>query len=114
MPVLLALAPLTGFDEAEFLAHEVPGVTIPEATLRALERAGRGAADVGLDLAAGLAAQASPWLTAWCCGSTATWPPWSGCARHCDQLCGRTQNGAAKIVPVLGAPQEYRVAHSEK
>jgi homocysteine S-methyltransferase len=59
VPVLLALAPLRGFDEAEFLAHEVPGVTIPEATLRALERAGAGAAAVGLDLAAGLAAEAA-------------------------------------------------------
>jgi methionine synthase I (cobalamin-dependent)/5,10-methylenetetrahydrofolate reductase len=59
VPVLLALAPLAGFDEAEFLAHEVPGVTIPEGTLRALERAGRGAAAVGLELAAGLAAEAA-------------------------------------------------------
>lgn len=59
VPVLLELAPLRGFDEAEYLAHEVPGVTIPEATLRALERAGRGAAAVGLELAAGLAAQAA-------------------------------------------------------
>ena len=59
VPVLLALAPLSGFDEAEFLAHEVPGVTIPESTLRALERAGSGAAAVGLDLAAILAAQAT-------------------------------------------------------
>ncbi len=59
VPVLLALAPLRGFDEAEFLAHEVPGVTIPEATLRALERAGRGAAAVGLELAAGLAGRAA-------------------------------------------------------
>jgi 5,10-methylenetetrahydrofolate reductase len=58
VPVLLALAPLSGFDEAEFLAHEVPGVTIPEPTLRALDRAGGSAAAVGLDLAAGLAAQA--------------------------------------------------------
>jgi methionine synthase / methylenetetrahydrofolate reductase (NADH) len=58
VPVLLALAPLRSFDEAEFLAHEVPGVTIPEATLRALERAGDGAANVGLDLAAELAGQA--------------------------------------------------------
>jgi hypothetical protein len=33
-------------------------VTIPEATLRALERAGDGAANVGLDLAAELAGQA--------------------------------------------------------
>jgi homocysteine S-methyltransferase len=59
VPVLLALAPLRGFDEAEFLAHEVPGVTIPEATLRALEQAGLAAQAVGLDLAAGLAAQAA-------------------------------------------------------
>jgi methionine synthase I (cobalamin-dependent)/5,10-methylenetetrahydrofolate reductase len=59
VPVLLALAPLGGFDEAEFLAHEVPGVTIPESTLRALERAGGSAAAVGLDLAAILAAQAA-------------------------------------------------------
>ena len=58
VPVLLALAPLSGFDEAEYLAHEVPGVTIPESTLRALERAGGSAAAVGLDLAAILAAQA--------------------------------------------------------
>jgi len=58
VPVLLALAPLRGFDEAEYLAHEVPGVTIPDATLRALERAGAGAAAVGLDLAARLAAEA--------------------------------------------------------
>ncbi len=58
VPVLLALAPLRSFDEAEFLAHEVPGVTIPEATLRALERAGDGAAGVGLDLAAELAGRA--------------------------------------------------------
>jgi len=57
VPVLLALAPLRGFDEADFLAHEVPGVTIPEQTLRALERAGGSAAAVGLDLAAGLAAR---------------------------------------------------------
>ena len=59
VPVLLALAPLRGFDEAEFLAHEVPGVTIPEATLRTLERAGAGAAAAGLDLAASLAVEAA-------------------------------------------------------
>jgi len=58
VPVLLALAPLRSFDEADFLAHEVPGVTVPDATLRALERAGDGAAAVGLDLTAGLASQA--------------------------------------------------------
>ena len=58
VPVLLALAPLRSFDEAEYLAHEVPGVTIPKATLRALERAGTAGAAVGLDLAGRLAAEA--------------------------------------------------------
>src|SRR5262249_14424081 len=58
VPVLLALAPLRSFDEAEFLAHEVPGVTIPKATLRALERAATPGAAVGLDLAGRLAAHA--------------------------------------------------------
>jgi len=58
VPVLLAIAPLHSFAEAEYLAHEVPGVIIPEATLRAMEDAGPAAAGVGLDLAAGLAARA--------------------------------------------------------
>jgi len=46
-------------DKAGFLAHEVAGVTIPDATLRMLKRAGAGAAAIGLDLAAGLAAEAA-------------------------------------------------------
>jgi homocysteine S-methyltransferase len=58
VPVLLAISPLRSYAEAEYLAHEVPGVTIPEATLRAMEQAGPGAARVGLELAADLAGRA--------------------------------------------------------
>jgi homocysteine S-methyltransferase len=58
VPVLLAVSPLRSYAEAEYLAHEVPGVTIPEATLRAMEQAGPAAARVGLELAAELAGQA--------------------------------------------------------
>jgi homocysteine S-methyltransferase len=58
VPVLLAISPLRSYAEAEFLAHEVPGVAIPEATLRALEEAGPAAARVGLEAAARLAGQA--------------------------------------------------------
>jgi homocysteine S-methyltransferase len=55
VPLLLSVAPLRSFEEADYLAHEVPGVTIPPDTLRAMERAGRGAARaVGTELAAGL------------------------------------------------------------
>ena len=53
VPLLLSVTPLHSFEEADYLANEVPGVTIPPDTLRAMERAGRGAARaVGIDLAA--------------------------------------------------------------
>ena len=55
VPLLLSVAPLRSFEEADFLANEVPGVCIPPDTLRAMERAGRGAARaVGIELAADL------------------------------------------------------------
>jgi len=55
VPLLLPVAPLRSFEEADYLANEVPGVTIPPDVLCAMERAGRGAARaVGIDLAADL------------------------------------------------------------
>jgi methionine synthase / methylenetetrahydrofolate reductase(NADPH) len=60
VPVLLAVAPLRSFEEAEYLAHEVPDRTIPEATLAAMERAGADGARVGLELATELLRQARP------------------------------------------------------
>ncbi|HEY6297697.1 MAG TPA: homocysteine S-methyltransferase family protein, partial [Streptosporangiaceae bacterium] len=59
IPLLLSVAPLRSFEEADYLAHEVPGVRIPPDTLRALDRAGRGGARaVGIDLAADLLREA--------------------------------------------------------
>ena len=61
VPLLLSVAPLTSFEEADYLAHEVPGVTIPAATLEAMERAGRsGGRAVGLELAATVLSKARP------------------------------------------------------
>ncbi len=55
VPLLLSVTPLRSFEEADYLAHEVPSVTIPPDTLRAMERSGRGAARaVGIELAADL------------------------------------------------------------
>ena len=55
VPLLLSVTPLRSFEEADYLANEVPGVCIPPDTLRAMERAGRGAARaVGIELAADL------------------------------------------------------------
>ena len=67
VPILLSVAPLLSFEEADYLAHEVPDVTIPAATLTALESAGaqgarsaHSARSVGLDLMAGLLTEARP------------------------------------------------------
>ncbi|MCD2188744.1 homocysteine S-methyltransferase family protein [Actinomycetospora soli] len=57
VPVLLSLAPLSGFAEAEHLRHEVPDVVLPDAVLARMRAAGEDAAP-GLDLAADLAAEA--------------------------------------------------------
>ncbi len=59
VPVLAAIRPLTSFEEAEYLQHEVPDVTIPAEILARLERAGGGAEQAGVQLAADLAAEAS-------------------------------------------------------
>jgi homocysteine S-methyltransferase len=61
VPLLLSVSPLRSFEEADYLANEVPGVTIPDSTLEALEKAGRGTARaVGLELAADLLIVARP------------------------------------------------------
>jgi homocysteine S-methyltransferase len=61
VPLLLSVAPLTSFEEADYLAHEVPGVSIPGSTLDAMERAGRsGGRAVGLELAVNLLTKARP------------------------------------------------------
>jgi homocysteine S-methyltransferase len=61
VPVLACIAPLRSFEEADYLAHEVPDVSVPAATLRAMESAGQAAARAtGLRLAADLLAEARP------------------------------------------------------
>lgn len=61
VPLLLSVSPLRSFEEADYLAHEVPGVTMPADTMDALEKAGRGAARaVGVDLAVQLLGKARP------------------------------------------------------
>jgi methionine synthase I (cobalamin-dependent)/5,10-methylenetetrahydrofolate reductase len=57
VPVLATVAPLVSFEDAEWLAHEVPDTVIPEATLDALRGAGDQASAVGAELASELAEQ---------------------------------------------------------
>ncbi|GLZ50139.1 bifunctional homocysteine S-methyltransferase/methylenetetrahydrofolate reductase [Actinomycetospora sp. NBRC 106375] len=55
VPVLARLRPLTSFDEADYLRHEVPDVRMPSATVRELERAGADGRMVGHRMATELA-----------------------------------------------------------
>ena len=51
VPVLLSIVPLRSFEEADYLSHEVPDISIPQQTLTAMERAGQRAEQTGLELA---------------------------------------------------------------
>jgi methionine synthase / methylenetetrahydrofolate reductase(NADPH) len=50
-PVLLGILPLHTARHAEFLHHEVPGITIPDAIRTAMQEAGEQGAAVGLEMA---------------------------------------------------------------
>jgi 5,10-methylenetetrahydrofolate reductase len=52
--LMMSVAPLGSFEEADYLAHEVPDVHIPADVLDAMQRAGRSARETGLQLAADL------------------------------------------------------------
>jgi homocysteine S-methyltransferase len=49
--VLVGVLPLRSVRQAEYLHHEVPGITVPEALRTRLERAGDRAAELGVELA---------------------------------------------------------------
>ena len=51
VPVIAGLWPLTSYKQALRLNNEVPGIVIPEATLREMEKAGDAARDRGFGLA---------------------------------------------------------------
>ncbi|MBO0871481.1 MAG: homocysteine S-methyltransferase family protein, partial [Micromonosporaceae bacterium] len=58
VPVLLAVSPLRSFAQAEYLAHEVPDVIIPEATLETMRKAGEDGLRAGRQLSVELLGQA--------------------------------------------------------
>ena len=82
IPVLLSIVPLRSFEEADYLSHEVPDISIPQQTLTAMERAGPRAAQTGIGLAADLFAEARPLVQ----GVVLTFPGWDPAAL--DHLVG--------------------------
>jgi homocysteine S-methyltransferase len=59
-PVLLGVLPLHTHRHAEFLHHEVPGITIPDETRAAMAAAGDRGAEVGLEMARALLDEMAP------------------------------------------------------
>lgn len=51
IPVLLGILPLHTARHAEFLHHEVPGITIPDPVRKAMHDAGERGAEVGMEMA---------------------------------------------------------------
>jgi methionine synthase / methylenetetrahydrofolate reductase(NADPH) len=82
IPVLLSIVPLRSFEEADYLSHEVPDISIPQQTLTAMERAGPRASETGIELAADLFAEARPLVQ----GVVLTFPGWDPAAL--DHLVG--------------------------
>jgi homocysteine S-methyltransferase len=60
-PVLVGILPLVSLRHASFLQHEVPGVSIPETTMRRIEKAGEAAAEEGVAIAVELIEQIKAW-----------------------------------------------------
>jgi homocysteine S-methyltransferase len=60
-PILVGILPLVSLKHANFLNHEVPGISIPDAIIRRMEKAGEGAAQEGVRLAVELVEQIKLW-----------------------------------------------------
>src|SRR5207237_708218 len=67
LPVLASIAPLRTFEDADYLAHEVPEVNMPAAALHAMERARATMVHVG---PCGMCRSGRPGRTA-CCSAPA-------------------------------------------
>ncbi|MBA4380834.1 MAG: hypothetical protein C0393_09225 [Anaerolinea sp.] len=60
-PVLAGILPLVSLKHANFLHHEVPGISIPDETRQRLENAGDDGPRVGVELAVDLIQKIKPW-----------------------------------------------------
>jgi methionine synthase I (cobalamin-dependent)/5,10-methylenetetrahydrofolate reductase len=60
-PVLVGILPLVSAKHANFLNHEVPGISIPDESIARMEAAGEDAANVGVELAVELIQKVKPW-----------------------------------------------------
>ncbi len=60
-PVLVGILPLVSLKHAAFLNHEVPGISIPEAIIRRMDRAGEQAPAEGVKIAVELVDQIKSW-----------------------------------------------------
>jgi len=60
-PILVGILPLVSVRHANFLHHEVPGISIPEETRKRIESAGDDGVKAGVEIAVELVEQVRPW-----------------------------------------------------
>ncbi len=54
IPVIVGILPLRSYRHAEFLHHEIPGITIPESIQEKMFRARENASEIGIEISANL------------------------------------------------------------
>jgi homocysteine S-methyltransferase len=60
-PILVGILPLVSLKHANFLNHEVPGISIPDEIIQRMEEAGEHAAKEGVKIAVELIERIKPW-----------------------------------------------------
>jgi homocysteine S-methyltransferase len=60
-PILVGILPLVSLKHANFLNHEIPGISIPDKIMNRMEKAGEHAAEEGVRIAVELIEQIKPW-----------------------------------------------------
>ncbi len=63
LPILAGILPLVSMKHANFLNHEVPGISIPDEAIARLEAAGEDGARVGVELSVELVSSLKPWAS---------------------------------------------------
>ena len=58
---MVGILPLVSLKHANFLNHEVPGISIPDKIIQRMEEAGDHAAEEGVRIAVELIEQIKPW-----------------------------------------------------
>ena len=62
VPIIAGVMPIRDSKHAEFLHHEIPGISIPDILLKRIEKAGANAAEEGVEIVIDTALALKPYV----------------------------------------------------